>query len=309
MNKIRKTAVMASLLTAIGFGLTGCEWGTPGDGEYWSDSYNWINFSGVYKNPNGGSVVTDYTSAATTNTTGSTVVPISSINIQEGNGGNSYSGSLPGAPVVPGSVKITAGGVVFSDDAAGNLTPSPNLATMGGSISYSDGGWAIDLGGIVVPNGTWITASYSVYQSTGGGTIGGAGTDGKNHGTTGTTILSFTAIQEGNLITLIDSDGMSYAGKMGSVRSVSGDMGTSPRKGDVVIAQYTVKGTSRVGMTVEIVGVFQGSISVSGGASTFVMSARSLQGQWVEKGGKVGDVIGASKDAAINWVNTGTVSL
>jgi hypothetical protein len=305
MNKIRKTAVLASLLTAMGFGLAGCEWKSPSDNETWSDSYNWINFSGVYKNPNGGSVVTDFTTVVTTNTSGGAVIPGPGGTIATGNGGSLYSGTLA-RNVVPGSLKITAGGVVFSDDGAGTLVPSSDLGTIS-TISYGSGAWGIDLGGIIIPSGEKITASYSVYQTSSGSTTGGGKTT-KNHGTTGVSIISLTALQEGNLLTLIDSDGKYYTGRMGSVRSASGDMGTAPRRGDVVIAQFTCSGNSYAGMAVEIVGLFQGTITVTGGADTFVMSARSIQGQWIEKSttGKVGDVVGVATDAAINWTDTGT---
>jgi hypothetical protein len=310
MKKIRKTAVLASLLTALGLGLAGCEWESPGDNEYWSDSYNWVNFSGVYKNPNGGSVVTDFTSAVTTNTTGGAVVTVKDVTIETGNGSDtSFGGSLL-PNVVPGSLQITAGGVTLTDNSLGQLI-YVGLGTVNGSISYGSGAWSIDLAGVIPDNGSPIKASYSVFQSSSGGSIGGGSTASKNHGTTGVTILSLTAIQEGNLLTLIDSDGMSYVGKFGSIRSASGDLGAAPRRGDVVIAQFKVEGTSRAGAPVEIVGLLQGTITVTGDSSTFVMSARSMQGQWVEKyaAGKVGDVIGVAKDAAINWVNTGSVNV
>jgi hypothetical protein len=304
------------MLVSIGVGIVGCEWESPDSDESWSDSYNWINFSGVYKNPSGGSVVTDYTSSVVpaTNTAGSTAVSVGPVTIAFGDGGNSYSGRLL-ANVVPGSLQITAGGVVFTDNGTGGLTPTSGDASISGSISYDSGAWNIDLGGLIIPSGEVITATYSVFQ-TAGGTIGTPGSNNsKKHGTTGTQILSFNVMQEGNLITLIDSDGMHYAGKLGSVRSASGDTGPDgntlgPRVGDVVVAQFTCNGTSRVGLPVEIVGVLQGTIT-AGGVNTFVMSARNIQGQWIEKvaGGKTGDVIGVAKDAAINWTYTGSVSL
>jgi hypothetical protein len=206
--------------------------------------------------------------------------------------------------------------VIFTDNGANVLIPSTGLDTMTGTISYDSGAWGIELGGVEVVSGSAITARYSVFQSASGGTIVGGGKTTKNHGTTGVSILSLTAIQEGNLITLIDSDGKYYTGKMGSIRSASGNTASSdnaagvafaPRAGDVIIAQFTCSGTSYAGMDVEIVGLFQGTVTVSG-VATFVMSSRSIQGQWIEKSttGKVGDVVGVSTDSAINWAGTVT---
>ena len=303
MNKVRKIAHWASLLGTVGFFMAGCEWETPSDGEYWSDSYNWINFSGVYKNPSGGPVVTDfsYTGGSTNNVLGPAIA-VGPVTIATGNDGSSYSSGSAGAllpNIVPGSLQITAGGVVFTDNGAGSLDPSSGLDTMNGSVSYDSGAWNINLGGVIIPNGQAITAKYSVYQTAGGGTTLTGKTD-KYHGTSGVTIYSLTVIQEGQLVTVIDSDGKSYSGRMGSVRSASGEVGASPRAGDTIVAQFKVEGYSRPGMPVEIVGVFQGTIDV-GGAGLYVMSARSMQGQWIEKGsaGKTGDVWGAAKDAAI----------
>lgn len=307
MKKIRKFALLASCVTALGLGITGCEWEATDSDESWSDSYNWVNFSGVYKNPGGGSVVTDFTSSIAPATNGTAVaVPIGVTVIARGNGGTTYSGALL-ANVVPGTLQITAGGVTFTDNGAGVLIPDTGLTTQSGTISYGSGAWSINLAGSTVPSGQNITARYSVFQ-TGSVLIPGSNTS-RNRGTTGTSILSFTVLQEGNKLTLIDSDGMRYTGKFGSLRSASGDLGASPRLGDVVIGQYKVTGTSRVGFPVEIIGTLQGTVVVSG-RENFVMAARSLQGQWIEKvaGGKVGDVVGAAMDAAINFGTTGDLN-
>ncbi|MFO7534788.1 MAG: hypothetical protein R6X19_03760 [Kiritimatiellia bacterium] len=311
MKKLWRTAVLASLITGVGFGIVGCEWESPSSDEYWSDSYNWVNFSGVYKNPNGGSVVTDFTSSASTNTAGSTAVAVGPVTVGFGDGGNSYGGQLL-PNVVPGSLQISAGGVVFTDNGSGLLISSSGSGTMSGSISYSSGAWSIDLGGVLVPSAEVITASYSVFQTSGTTVVTSGTSSSRNRGTTGNKILSLTVIQEGNTIRIIDSDGVSYSGKMGSLRTATG--GTSdgtaldaPRQGDIVIGQYSVSGVSRAGMQVEIVGVFQSTVASSGGLQ-FVMTARSIQGQWIEKGGKVGDVVGAATDSAINWTYTGTVN-
>lgn len=311
MKKFWRTAVLASLITGVGFGIVGCEWESPGSDEYWSDSYNWVNFSGVYKNPNGGSVVTDFTSSVipATNSSSSTAVAVGPVTVGFGNGGNTYSGQLL-ANVVPGSLQITAGGVVFTDNGSGLLVSSSGSGSMSGSISYGSGAWNINLGGVMVPSGQPITARYSVFQSAGTTVI--SGTSSKVHGSTGNKILSLTVMQEGNLLTLIDSDGMNYSGKMGTLRTSTGNTsdGTvldAPRQGDIVIGQFSVKGVSRAGLQVEIVGVLQSTVA-NGGGLLLVMTARSIQGQWIEKGGKVGDVVGAATDAAINWTATGTVN-
>ena len=48
-------------VTVLAVGLVGCEWNTGDDAESWSSSFNWVNFSGVYRGAGGGLLVTDYT--------------------------------------------------------------------------------------------------------------------------------------------------------------------------------------------------------------------------------------------------------
>mgnify|MGYP001033641529 CR=1 FL=1 len=297
-----KTTWLAAITLLVGWGITGCEWESAGEDSYWSDRYNWVDFSGVYKNPNGGSVVTDFT--FTTPGTGGTglVVAIGPVTVATGNGGNSYSGTLL-PNVVPGSVQITAGGVTFTDNGNGGLVPSSGLATMNGSISYNSGAWNIFLGGVTVPSGDPIRARYSVYQSSGtSGTTGGN----PKKGTTKTIIYSLTVFQEGNQLRVVDSDGREYTGKMGSLRSASGELGVQPRLGDTVIAQYSVKGVSRAGLNVEMTGTFQGTILSDSDGGLYVMGQRRMEGQWIEKNGKVGDIVGQAANVSFTYTSSTT---
>ena len=136
------TAVVVCAAVAA-LGLMGCEWDTGSDAENWSSSYDWVNFSGVYRGASGGLLVTDYTT--TPALPGSTnVVTLS--NDSQGSfalGQSSFSGTLDHGNVVPGSVVITLysnGGEAlrsFSDDGNGVL------GTSEGTIQYVSGSWTI----------------------------------------------------------------------------------------------------------------------------------------------------------------------
>ena len=50
---MRRLLMISGLILVVA--ASGCEWSSSGDGgTTWSDEYNWLNFSGTYRAPDGG---------------------------------------------------------------------------------------------------------------------------------------------------------------------------------------------------------------------------------------------------------------
>ena len=309
--------------TGIGIALvavciTGCSWETGSDAESWSSSYNWVNYSGVYRSAAGGLLVTDYTT--TPGTPGSTNVIAVKNESQPGfvAGQTVFQGKLKNGNVSKGSVLITLAdgdGVTwdsFSDDGNGVLSGGSGA----GTISYVAGTWTYSLNvGLIGPvfDGN-TTADYS-YEVSNNGSAG----SGARPGSTGY-IYSFNLVHQGEHLTLTDNNGAVYTGLISEIRSASGAQNTDiqqvgadesnndgslharytyyesplPEDGDTIIANFEVSGISAAAMSVKIVGTLRGTVAAG------VFAGRKLDGTWIEVGGKTGDINGQTTSIAIS---------
>ena len=280
MNK-KISCFSTSLLIVSMALLVSCEWeGSNSDSSFNSAGFSWVNFSGVYRAVGGGVLVSAFTSGTTTPGTPSITNSVTGESVGIGDGGTLYSGVLNSAPIVPGSLTITAGGSAFIDDGSGGL--SGGVAT--GSIDYGTGAWSIDMQGFPIDVGVQLRADYSfVVVGTGGSGDAGA------IGSSGAAIFQFTMFHAGNKIELTDNTGAKYTGKFGKLQTTGGidatsggTTGPSPSVGDSAVGEFTAKGVSSAGVSVMIVGTFQGV--VSGGAGGLFLSNRLMLGSWIEPG-------------------------
>jgi hypothetical protein len=279
--------------------LMGCEggWTSGGGVDSWSDAYNWVNFSGVYRGVGGGVLVTDYT--ATPGTPGVTN-SVSGQNVDMGDGGNTYGGSLGHASIVPNSVTISAGGFTLTDNGSGVLSGGGGS----GTISYGNGAWSINMGTHVINSGTPIFASYQYVVS------GSSGSGAAGSGASGITIYSFTVQHQGQNISIVDNNGSTYSGHFGSISSTGGanqDNQTTPATGDSVTGTFEATGVSGAGFTVSIVGTFQGVVGAGDGTS-FSLANRQMFGTWIEEGGRTGDVNGEASPIQVTVGTTPTAT-
>ena len=291
--KIPFRMIAISLATTL---LVGCEggWTSGGGVDSWSDAYNWVNFSGVYRGIDGGILVTDYT--ATPGTPGQTNA-VSGEDVDTGDDGSLYSGSLAHGSIVPGSVTIIAGGYTLTDNGSGVLSGGGGSGTVG----YGEGTWSIDMGAHVIDSGTTIYANYTYTVA------GSSGSSGAGSGVSGKTIYSFTVTQQGENITIVDNNGCTYEGVFGSIRATGGadqDSQTTPATGDSVVGSYEVSGVSAAGYEVKMVGTFQGVVAA--GTSSFSLADRQMFGTWIEDGGCTGDINGEASPVTITVSTTTT---
>lgn len=284
MKRISTIALCAVAAAAL---LSGCEWSTSSEhNTSWNDSYNWVNFSGTYRSAAGGMLVTDYTSTPSTPGATNTYTATESGGVLAG-GSLSASGKVSKHPVVPGSLTIQIGSdVSLADDGNGVLSGSGGS----GTISYAGGTWSFKLDDTQWASGRRsITIQYA-YQVGNGGSASGA-----KSGSSGKAIYSFVVVQQGQKLTITDNNGAAYKGRIGELRSTSGvtSTNTMPRDGDVIVATFSTEGTSAAGMKVTITGTFQGNVSAG------VFTGRTMQGTWIEAGGKTGDINGTTTSVAI----------
>lgn len=263
--------------------LVGCEgdWESGDDVKSWNDRYNWVNFSGVY-NGIAHVLVTDYSADPAT-----TGIVYEVTDTFSGNGLSDQTLNLNHTPMVEGSVSVSIGNYTFSDNGDGTLSGDPSG---NGEVVYGTGIVKLHFGGSQPDAGTPGTATYE-YQSY--GSVG-------DPGSTGVTIYQFTVQHDGETLLITDNNGSQYEGKMGSVRTTSGvdqDDNATPVAGDEVIAQYTAEGVSKAGYSVTMVGTFQGIVSSSGDG--FTLGNRKVYGQWIEDGGKTGDINGEAKPIGV----------
>ena len=279
-------------LLALGLGMvTGCEWSSGGGASDFNDRFNFVNFSGVYRSFSGGSpVVTDFTGVIDEE------IAVTEERIETGDGVSTvFSGVFDNEDVVPGSVTITGGGFTFVDpDGDGILTADP---AGGGTIVYATGAYTIDTGASALEFSVPIVASYVFVRM---GSDAGSGASG------GIVIDTFTVIQEGNRLSIIDNLGATYEGFFGSIRSTGGfDQDDAAADEDVIgalvipgadiIAQFSVSGVTAAGRGATITGVFTGAVSSDGRT----LAERVMEGIFIEDGGSTGDVLAAAPSIGI----------
>lgn len=285
---------MCSLVSAFALmTMAGCDWSTGGGVDGYNSRYNWVDFSGVYRGYNGGLLVTDYT--ATPGTPGVTNI-VSSERVGTGNGSASaFSGVVNRKPVVPGTFSITAGGITLVDNGSGTLAGGGSS----GSINYGTGAWSVQFA-FPLDNGTAILASYQ-YSVSGSSGSGGAGP-----GSSGVSIYSFTVFQTGEDLRIVDNNGNEYLGYIGNTLVSEGNNSTAPVVGTTVVAQYEASGISKAGVSVNLVGTFQGVVQDSTG-NQIALSERRMFGTWIEVDGKTGDINGEASPIIIT-ADTGSTT-
>lgn len=311
---MKRFALVGIGIALVAISITGCSWDTGSDAASWSSSYNWVSFSGVYRSAAGGLLVTDYTTTPGVPGSTNTIEVADEAQPNFTPGQTVFFGALKNGNIVPGSVGITLGsteGVVWdslSDDGNGVLSGAQGA----GTISYVSGSWTYKLNdGLSGPVFAGVVRANYSYQVSNSGSTG----SGARPGSTGK-IYSFSLVHQGQNLTLTDNNGAVYSGNISEIRSASGAQNTDitqvgdnesandtgkytyyesplPEDGDKIIATFEVSGVSAAAMSVRIVGTLQGSVAAG------VFTGRTLNGTWIEIGGKTGDINGQTTSIPI----------
>jgi len=259
--------------------LTGCEWTAGSKVDSWDDSGNWVDFSGSYKAADGNVLVRQF---GVSNSATYTTNTISGEVLATGDGSRTaFSGQTAYTPARGSLTIFTIGGYRFTDTAGTSgdtvsLVVEPADGSTG-TFNYSTRAWALAFPAPLA-SGTQVigTYRYAVISPIQG-----------NHGSA---IYSFVVYQTGNKIQIIDSNGATYDGAIGTVRTTGGkiiDLNDPtvilPTSGPVV-AQFSATGISQ-GYNVTLVGVLQGTLTT---ATT--LANRAMRATFIEEAGTESDV-------------------
>ncbi|MCA1808998.1 MAG: hypothetical protein ABR497_00540 [Kiritimatiellia bacterium] len=271
---------------ALALGVTGCEWTSGGGVEDWTETgYDWANFSGNYRAPDGNVLVRQFGADNIGNiwTTNSSRDEL----IGQGNGYTTeFSGRLFGVPI-PGTLTIVVGSYRFTDNASNTGQGSYNLSVTpvdgsSGSIQYGSRFWSLKFPA-PIDDRTPIMANYLYLVND---EHGGQG----NHGEP---IYSFVVHHNGNRLQLVDSNGTVYDGNIGTMATTGGQpydpsSDDGPPQTGNVFAQFHVQGFSQ-GYHVHINGTLQGAFAT--GTSGRSLTGRTMQATYVEVGGQDADIM------------------
>lgn len=255
--------------------LCGCDWSGTGDEGSWNDAYSWVNFTGAYRSPSGGTIVNQNSNEASTPTESGASTATASQSYKAG----ATSGTLSNPPVA-GSVTITAKGsstvtnpitgqiesstswsIDFNDDGSGSLVPSNDTYGGTGSINYSTGNWSVTYKG-VSPSSVVASYAYAIQGSAGASTKSSSANE---------MIYSFNVTQAGNKLSITDSNGVVYSGQITGANVPS----NTTESGSVRMSFEASSGSAK------LIGTFSGDWSGTGTAGQGTLSNRLLEGTYV----------------------------
>ncbi len=227
--------------------------------------------------------------------------------------------------IKPGSVTIVFEGPTsrgtFTDDGAGGLSgvlnlgggDSPRAGT--GTMNYDTGIWTLEMSPPGFAENMDVLHNYVINASeaqtvpdTGDGDGNGDGNgDGSGDGSGTLRIYRFQVAQTGNKITIVDSNGDTYAGTLGSVEIQRSGIDDDDDDDDITEeisrrVQFVAEGQSR-GIGVEIVGVFQAAEVVFFNSTTddegdvdfneiYRLQSLTISGTWIQDNGVTGSING-----------------
>ena len=279
--------------------MTGCEWSSGGGATTWNDRENFVDFSGSYKNSDGGVLVRQFgagSSSTTNTTTTATTNTVSGELLATGDGtSTAFSARLAHPPPLRGTLTIVVGGYRFNDPGTASagtvvLTVTPADGSYG-TMNFDTGVWSL-LFPSPIASGTQFLAAYQYISTTTTNVVN------PSQGNHGNPIYSFILYQQGNKIQIVDSCNSRYEGTIGSVRTTGGipidlDPSANPQPAvpttGPIVAQFSATGYSQ-GYNVQIVGVLQGTLT----AGT-TLSGRTMKATFIEEGGYDADVNAAAQ--------------
>lgn len=259
---------------AVATVFSGCEWGGS-HGDTWNDAYSWANFTGTYRLLSAVKYVD--TSAASEDDAASDeeAVTMKAVNGTANSSmatDNTANGKLnAGSGVVPGTVKMTIGGVSLTDDSAGKLL---NGGEVVGTVDYQSGAWSISALSVTsVAKGTKIAIVYQYKVPNGSNPSSGGAVN-------AVAISYLDVVQKGNTLTMTSDRGVKYTGRI---------TGTSMGAESYTQAQdVTLSFEVSAGAAGTMVGSFTGTWSGAADLKSGTMTDRKLNATHSRGGNLVG---------------------
>lgn len=273
---MNKSLIPITVVAVSAAAFVGCEWGGVHSGESWNDAYSWANFTGTYKLAT--PVVEDSTDGSTASFSRSHVF----------DGNRSYNAGK--TALVPGSVSVTIAGLgSFTDNGDGSTTFSGS-GSHSVTINHSAGTVSITLAGTIDPyigKSITISGKYSVSASSG----------------SSSPITWLNVNQKGNLLTIQDSNGVTYSGKI-----TGASCPTADESGYITAAhiRFPFEATSANGK-IRLSGSLSGDWSGSSSATTGTLSNRTIDANY-SRGSSNAQFMAVSGSVAIYTAAVGSGS-
>ncbi len=309
--------------------VSGCDFEETGSDGGWNVSDDLMDVSGTYSGSGvGGILVSDFGGGpAVTGGGGAGGAGASMISINDEDGGviagtetvvEGEFGYHPG--IQPGSVTIVFEGEntrgTFTDDGAGGLSGVYNVGggvtpkSEIGTINYDTGQWTLQMSspGFVEPMEVSLNYVFNASEAqTVPDTDDDDGDGGGSSGSGSVRIYRFQVAQTGNKITIVDSNGDTYPGTLGSVELQRSGIDDDDDDDDITeeisrSVQFVAEGQSG-GIGVEIVGVFQAAEVVYFNSTTddegnvdfneiYRIQSLTISGTWIQDNGVTGSING-----------------
>jgi hypothetical protein len=325
MNQVisRRVGMLAIAGCVVSF-IVGCDWERAGEEDTWNDEYNarysWVDFSGVYEDPDGGFIVKAY--VAPTGTPGSTVT-----NRAGGSTGNiveevvgvgddnlrTFGGRVDETPIIPNTFSLqavlsTGDAETFTDDGSGVLVSSKLQNTYRGSVNYYTGVFSVQFD-TPVKGSNDVVATYIPV---------GSGSSSNTVETVTITpevpppdpgsfrpIYTFAVFQKAYDLTFRDNYGDLYYGRIREVQTTGGgNNGTAqPGMASTITATFEVSGNGIVmsGILEADYTAAQQPTTATGlgqeaaAPRTGTLENRVIRGVWMERTGDTGDIVAVSR--------------
>jgi hypothetical protein len=284
------------------------DWERADDTATWNDAYNarfeWINFSGTYKNSNGWYIVTqfrrpDSTIGGTGGNTGSPgvqnyVVATSTERTYR------FGGTLRPLPVMPGTVSFHATIEIgdtetLSDRDNDGLLYSSIDNGNAGFVNYYTGAFSLEFGMAVLP-GTNVVATFISGVQPGSTNI--VVTTPPRSGSS-RPIYQFVVVQDASLLRLTDNYGNTYTGRITRISSTAGGTDADIRPGEAVtvVASFIASGNG-VSISGTLEGLYTAAEQETGVTTPGqtqeeyrgTLENRVVRGVWVEASGRSGAI-------------------
>ena len=304
-------ATICALLCIVLY-FTACEWESADDDTAWNDNYAWANFSGTYRGAPGRMIVDNFRTTTPSSTNGAVSQKFSVVDEPDGNAPamqTKLSGSCNRIPVLPGSLTVRLWSDVytnwigtFTDNGGGVLNGTYNIVgpdqpkSGTGTIEYDTGVWALELQspGLLQPATIYLSYVYEIKPESPVQDV----TGNEESIVAGGNVYNFVVQQYGEKLLIRASNGAVFEGKMGPVKTTTGD--SSGAMSGRIVANFQATGTSGR-EKVTLVGTFEGDYTYTPASGTDTptptaasgtLKNRLIQGTWIEADGDTADILG-----------------
>lgn len=288
MKSVFRFGAAAAVIAAT---LVGCDWGGVSSSESWNDAYAWANFSGTYK------LVTDVYV-----TEGEGSDSESSLNVQwdddsyniasrVSEGTTSWSGSVRKKGVASHGIRAVTLKIKYENDyeitindpdGDGKLEGNDSGKALKGTVVYGTGEITLsDIPSLSRYGKFDITVTYQFSYIK---TLGASSSSSSQDGVVQSPITWLNVTQKGNLLTLQDNDGRTYAGKITGASCPDADAAGYVTAGHI---RFSFEATCTSNAKYKISGSLSGNWSGAQNETSGTISDRTMDASFSDGGSPI----------------------